>query len=226
MTDAQGESAAQPSAADAAAGPSGAATESTRPGQRDRRQRIVIITSIAVIAVLGIVLAFFLGSRLGAPSAPAPSPSRSSTPTPTPTPTPSPTPSAVVGPAAIGEHDWDQLGGGECLDPYVSPWERTFTVVDCAQPHPAQLVTRGSFGGDATTAYPGEPALVAQLNLLCSAPTVIDYGMAGGYPDVQLQASYPANEELWAAGDRDYFCFASLPPGGYFTSSIAVPKAG
>lgn len=187
---------------------------------------MVIWVSIAIVAIAGIVIAFLLGSRAAAPAVvPVPSPSPSITASPTPTPTPTPTVVAAPVQAAPGVHEWDELGGGECLDPFVSPWEQSFTVVDCAAPHPAQLVGRGTFGDDPAAAYPGEPALTSQLALLCAAPAVVDYGAAGAYADVQLQASYPANEAQWKEGDRAYFCFASLAGGGPITGSIAAPRA-
>jgi hypothetical protein len=222
-------------AADPAAGPTNEAAgaeesaggESAAAGRvsaaPDRNRRIVVI-SIAAIAVLGLVLAFLLGSRLSGESAAAPvptvPPSASASPTPTPTPTAAPVAEAPVGPAGVGEHEWNQLAGGECLDPWVSPWERSFTVVDCANPHPAQLVSSGLFPGDGAAAYPGEAALVGQLNLLCSAPTALDYGAAAAYPDVQLQASYPADEQRWKEGDRRYYCFAFLGGGGALNGSL------
>lgn len=178
------------------------------------------LVSIAVIAVLGLVLAFLLGARVGGSPAAAPSPTASATPSPTASPTPTPVAAPPVGPAPAGEHEWDELGGGECIDPWVSPWETEFTVVDCSAPHPAQLVSTGLFG-DEGAPYPGEQALVGQLNLLCSAPTALDYGAASAYPDVQLQASYPASEQRWNEGDRRYYCFAFLGGGGALTGSLA-----
>ncbi len=143
------------------------------------------------------------------------------TPTPTPTPTLAPLP---AGPAPPGTHDWDALGGGECLDPFVSPWEREFSVVDCAQPHPAQLVARGAFPGDAAAPYPGEQALTAELNLLCTRPEVLDPVAAEQYGDLQWQPSYPAGEEQWREGDRSWFCFVARASGQPLTGSLAAPR--
>ena len=92
-------------------------------------------------------------------------------------------------------HAWNTLRGGECLQPYTSPWDEEFTVVDCATPHAAQLVYRGVVNADPAAVFPGEAALAAQMNLLCNAPGVIDLNVAGEYPDVQVQGSYPVTAE-------------------------------
>lgn len=202
--------------------PGGTPPDGTPPGGKPPVDRRLLWT----VGVLGLVVVlvglFFLGTRLPTMfgAAPTPTPSAAKTPTPTPTPTVAP---EVTGPAAAGEHPWDQLGGGECIDPYTGPWAETFTVVDCAAPHAAQLVYRGTFGGDATTAFPGEEALASQINLLCSAPGVIDVNAAGGYPDLQLQGSFPVTEEQWTTTKRYYYCFVSRSGGEPITASVAGP---
>ncbi|MET1015408.1 MAG: hypothetical protein ABWX76_01235, partial [Leifsonia flava] len=187
----------------------------------DRRLLWIAGGLVLLVVLVGL---FFLGTLLPKmfAGAPAPTPTVSATPTPTPTPTPTVAP-PVTGPAAAGEHPWDQLGGTECIDPYAGPWAETFTVVDCAAPHAAQLVYRGSFGGDATTAFPGEEALASQINLLCSAPGVIDLDAAGQFPDLQLQGSFPVTEEQWTSGQRYYYCFVSRSGGEPITASVAGP---
>jgi hypothetical protein len=150
----------------------------------------------------------------------SPSPSSSLTPSPS---APPVTQVAAVGPLTPGTYSWETLRGGECLGGYESPWAEEFTVVDCAVPHPAQMVHRGVFDADAAGAYPGVDALQAQINLLCSAPTVIDYAAAGAYNDIQFAASYAATDKEWAAGHRDYFCFVTRSSGAPLTGSVAVP---
>jgi hypothetical protein len=118
---------------------------------------------------------------------------------------------------------WDQLGGGECLQPYVSPWEEEFTVVDCAAPHAAQLVYRGTYAGDAMTVFPGEGALASEINLLCSAPGVIDLAAARAFPDLQVQGSFPVTDEQWTGGQRHYYCFVSRAGGEPLTATVAGP---
>jgi Septum formation len=193
---------------------------------RDRRSRMVVIVSIAVLALAGLALAFFVGTRL--PPAPPPAPASSSavsSPSPTPTPTPTPTLAAIpTGPAAPGVVSWEDLGGGECLDPWASPWEPEYTVVDCAQPHRAQLVLRGTLDGDAAAPYPGEQALPSQLGRRCSSPEVLDLAAAEAYADLQFQTAYPADAEQWAAGDRSFFCFVFRGSGEPLTGSVAVSR--
>jgi hypothetical protein len=199
------------------------------PRRSDQRRKIILLLiALGLAAVLALAALFFLGVRLGAGGpAPQAAPTPAATPTPSETPSPTPTPTeepAAAGPVEPGTHAWDDLRGGECLAPYASPWEEEYAVVDCAEPHPAQLVYRGGFPTDAP-AYPGEQAILPQLSLLCSAPTVIDVAAAAPYTDLQVQGAYPATAEQWAAGQRDIFCFVSRSTGEPLTGSIAVPQA-
>lgn len=205
-----------------------------------RSQRVLFWIAGSLAALLVLVGLFFLGTKLprssGAPAA-ATMPSASAKPSPSPTPTVLP-----VGPLAVGSYKWDRLLGGECLDPFTSPWAEKFTVVDCGAPHPAQLVARGVFAatplaatdpsaqatpavGGPTSAYPGAEALQAQINLLCTTPGVIDFAAAGAYDDIQILGSYPATAKQWADGERSYFCFVTRSSGQPITGSVAVPKA-
>jgi len=195
-----------------------------------RSPRVLLIGAIAV-AVAVIVVLFFVGMRVGEGglSQPVASPSATSTPSPTPTPTPTPTAapgSAPPGPVAAGVHAWNDLGGGECLAGYGSPWAEEFTVVDCAASPNAQLVTTGVFAEDAAAPFPGEPELLSRLNLLCTVPTALDYDAASGITDLVWQGSYPADEAEWAAGDRRYYCFFTRSAGEPLPGSLAVAAAG
>jgi hypothetical protein len=207
-----------------AAEPADGVDESRDVRTSSRSKRMLMWVGAAVLAVGILVGLFFLGQQLGGSPAPVPTPTTTQAQTPTPTATPTPTPTVqAVGSQPVGVHKWNELGGGECLQPYVSPWAEEFTVVDCAAPHTAQLVYRGVIAGDAATTFPGESALAAQINLLCSAPGVIDLNAAGVYPDLQLQGSYPVTEEQWTSGQRNYYCFLSRSSGEPLTASIAGP---
>lgn len=200
-------------------------SDSARP-ERDRAKRrdhALVLASIAVLALAGLALAFFVGTRLGgggaSAAAPTPTPTASS---PSPTPTPTPTPTATEGPVAAGEHEWDELLGGECIDPFESVWERTFSVVSCTTGHAAQLVARGAFTGKPGTPYPGAEELTSKLNLLCTSPDALDLEAAGDYTDLRVQAAYPAGEEQWADGDRSWFCFVFRKGGKELEGSLAA----
>ena len=186
-----------------------------------RSQKVLMWIAGSLVAVLALVALFLLGTKLADLLGPAPAVVSSPTNTPTPTATALP-----LGPVEPGVYRWDELLGGECLDPYNGPWEQEFTVVDCAGPHPAQLATRGTFGPDdgLLTPYPGMPALQSQLNLLCTASTVIDYAAANAYTDIQFEGSFAVTSDDWVAGDRDYYCFLSRTSGGPIEGSIAMPQ--
>ena len=182
-------------------------------------QKILLWIAGGLVAVLALIALFLLGSRLASTTGPAPalSPSPSATPTAMPTALP-------AGPLPPGEYQWDELLGGECLDPFESAWQDRYTVVDCAVPHPAQMVFRGQFPDAPDAAYPGVDELNKRINLLCTAPTVINYQVAGTAQDIQVAASFAATAEQWDAGDRTFFCFANRASGESLTASIAVPQ--
>lgn len=219
--------AASEAGAAASAAEAGAAIESRRSRARaeaPRRPGILVIVAGALAAVLALIGLFLLGTRIPEWTA-APSPEPTPEPTvgtPTPTPTPSPTPVArPTAPAAPGVHEWTALFGGECLAEYVDPWQLEFTVVDCAEPHPAQLTYRGPLSTDAAAPYPGEEAIASQIPVICGAPTGLDLATAGAYADLQVQAAYPVSAEAWEAGERDYFCFVTRASGEPITGSVA-----
>ena len=189
--------------------------------QFSRSQKVPFWVAGGVIALLVCAVLFALGTRISAAPAPVAA-TKSATPKVSPSPTPT---SAPSGQAAAGVRLWSALRGGECIDPYTNPFELKFTVVDCAAPHSAQMVFRSTFPGEATVAYPGLDALQAQINLLCSAPRVIDLATAGAYSDIQFQASYAAAAEEWTKGQHDYFCFVNRSGGQPITGSVAGTPA-
>ncbi|MHC5797948.1 hypothetical protein ACVXZ4_17510 [Lacisediminihabitans sp. FW035] len=186
-----------------------------------RNQKLLFWVAGGVIALLVLAVLFVIGTKI--PGAPTPvAVTKSAAPKVSPSPTPT---LATTGPAAAGSHLWSDLRGGECIDPYTNPFELRYTVVDCAAPHPAQMVFRGTFPGEATAAYPGLEALQSQINLLCSSPGVIDLATAGVYSDVQFHASYAATAEEWVKGQHDYFCFVNRSGGEPLTGSVAGTPA-
>jgi len=191
------------------------------PGPLGKRPRILLCIAGALVAVLALIGLFLLGTRL--PDLLAPAPVVTPTPTPTPTPTETVDP---VGPVEPGEYRWDDLLGGECLDPFVDAWQDEYTVVDCAEPHGGQLIARFDYeaGEDEGAPYPGEEALRAPLYLACTDPGVLAEGAARQYSDLTVQSSYPVTAEQWDEGHREYSCFVSRTSGEPLTGSLAVPR--
>ncbi|MER3390514.1 MAG: septum formation family protein [Microcella sp.] len=180
---------------------------------------ILLWVAGALVAVLALVGLFLLGTRL--PDLLEPAPVVTPTPTPTPTETVEP-----VGPVEPGEYRWDDLLGGECLDPFVDAWQDEYTVVDCALPHGGQLLARVAYDSAAEedAPYPGEEALSAPLYLACTDPAVLVPEAAGAYDDLAVQGSYPVTEEQWDDGYREYSCFVSRSSGEPITGSLSAPE--
>jgi hypothetical protein len=181
-------------------------------------QKALIWVAGGLVAALALVGLFLLGTQL----APVLSPDPIATPTPTPSATISPF-DEILGPVSPGTYTWDELLGTECLEPFVSPWEEEFTVVDCTTPFSAQLVHRGTFIDSQLEPYPGFEVLQARMNLLCTSPANINYPAAVQFTDIQFAASFAANEQEWLKVPRDYFCFVSRSGGEPFTASVAMP---
>ncbi|MEO7896859.1 MAG: large membrane associated protein, partial [Pseudolysinimonas sp.] len=171
-------------------------------------------------ALLAIIALFFLGARLPDLIGPAPA-----VVAPTGSPSPSASPGIALGPVAPGEYAWDELLGGECLDPFESPWQTTYVVVECADPHPAQMVHRGELPETTATAfdYPGEDVLQTQVIGLCRGAGIFDPAVVSALTDAVVQASYPT-QEIWDDGGRDYYCFVSRSSGEPLTGDLALPQ--
>ena len=208
-------------------GPAGGDGSPPPPRTFGRVQKILAGVGAGLLAVILLIGLFLLGTRLPDLLGPAPA-------VVTPSPTPTPTLTALpVGPVEPGDYAWDELLGGECLDPYVDAWQEDYTVVDCAEPHGGQLVARAWFPpevvdpenpqvGKPDDPFPGVEALAARITILCSAPGVVDLAAAGAYTDVAVQGAYPVTAEQWEA-DPSYYCFVSRSSGEALTGSLAVP---
>ncbi len=205
-------------------GGAGGSTVPPAPGAGVPRPVLWLAGALLMVVVL--VGLFFLGTRLGggaplAASSPSAVPSSSER-----------LEASAAAPVAVlpdgiqppGQYEWSQLGGGECIAPFTSAWDESFTVVDCAGPHAAQLVLRSNYGDNVGVEFPGEAAFAEQITAACTAPGVIDLAAAAPFGDVQVQGSFPVTEQQWTSGAAAYFCFASRSSGEPLTGSL-VPSA-
>lgn len=189
-----------------------------------RTQKVLLWVAGGLAAVLALVAVFVVGTRIPLLLGPAPGaePIASASPSPT-----ASLDAGPVGPVPPGDYRWDELGGGECLEPFIDAWQDTVTVVDCATPHGGQLVLRAELplaeGALTAGPYPGEPLLASQTLQLCSSAGVLDLGAAGEFRDIVVQAAFPVSPEEWDAGERDYFCFVSRSSGEPLTVSLVGP---
>jgi hypothetical protein len=181
-----------------------------------RTQKILMGVAGGLVVLLALVALFFVGTRMS----PAFAPAAAVVTAPSVAPTVEP---EVLGPVVPGSYGWDELLGTECLEPFGSPWDQEFTVVDCTQPHAAQLVARGVLDDELTAAYPGVEELTARLATVCTADKVLDFSLTADIDDLQVSASFPASEQDWIDGGRDYFCFATRSGGEPLTQNIAQP---
>lgn len=182
--------------------------ESNPEDQVKFRQRLLLTVSGILASILAIG-AWVVGGILGTPAV-----------APVPTETAAPGPPTATQPP--GEYPFGQLFGGECLDPFVDPWAETFTVVDCAIPHAAQLVYAGDLAVDGTyPSYPGDSRIGKAALAACSRKGVLDLSAAKKITDIQIATSYSASSVAWDSGDTRYFCFASRTGGTPLETSIA-----
>lgn len=161
---------------------------------------------IGFLALLGVL--FFLSNTIAGGFGLPTSASSSAAPSPTAT---------QETPAATAPHAWNTLTGGECIAPFTDAWATEFTVVDCAQPHAAQLLAPVAIAAESDAPFPGEASIVAGSALACSAPERI---AVGEYTDLQVQAAFPITEQQWNDGQRSYLCFVTRSGGEPLTTSV------
>jgi hypothetical protein len=202
------------------AGPADAAAASEPRAARAplmRNQKILLWSGAGVVAALVLVLCFLLGTRLGTTTTTAaPKPVKSGQASSAPT--QAPTSDAL----APGLHAWNTLKGGECIQPFTSPWSVSFTTVDCGGAHAAQLLLKGVLPDASGTAYPTAAAIQAEITPLCTAPTALNYSAAASVTDAQISVSYPPTKSAWDGGDRTFYCFVTRSSGNDLTGSVAV----
>ena len=171
------------------------------------RQQLVMVAASIGILILAIG-GFVTGRALGHPA-----------PAPVAMPTAEPTATAAREP---GKWAFDQLFGGECITPFDGAWSETFTVVDCATDHAAQLVYAGDLATDgAYPSYPGDSHTGNAAMSLCQRKGVLSLGAAKHYSDILVSAAYPVSQAVWESGDTRYYCFVSRDGGANLNGDLA-----
>jgi len=200
------------------------ATEPPKPPRppmtEAQRQRMLLIGAAAAVGILVLAALFLLGTRLPALVGEAAVDVTAA---------PAPSLGIPLTPVDPGVYPWNELRGGECLEPFTDPWAEQFTVVDCLEPHTAQLTLHGSYldalgtvndaGELVLPAFPGEESLVASIDALCAVG--VDFALARDITDGQIQGTFPTTVEEWDA-DPSYRCYFSRSSGAELTGSVAV----
>jgi hypothetical protein len=135
---------------------------------------------------------------------------------------------AFVGAALTGAFDDDEvavvdLEVGQCLRLEVGEGVTELsavTVVDCEDPHEAEVVHVGELNPEGDRAYPSDEELFAEIDGICTIDRFLAY--AGGEPR-EAWASYPVapDEGTWERLDGRFVCLA-LSPDGPRTGSLRV----
>ncbi len=164
-----------------------------------------ILGTLVLVAILA--GAFLLGQSLASDDAGASLPEEVETPV-----VDFPVLSGV--PVEPGQWAWDELRGGECISGFNGAFDEDFTVVGCAAPHDAQLVSATLLSNRAEDPFPGMEEVAQLARESCDVTELIDYSLATQYDDLIVDYSYPASDEQWAQGERGVYCFALRSSGG------------
>jgi len=121
------------------------------------------------------------------------------------------------GPTDEARVDPSSLAPGECLAGFTDITEDA-VLVDCAEPHNAQLLASEDYAEDA--AFPGRDQLGLRAEAACAAASAdIDPGLLTEDLQVTLLRATPT-ERTWADGDRRVDCFAVVEDGGPVRQSL------
>lgn len=201
----------EPGAESVSAGTSGPSVRSRAAAwwaARTRSQKQIVAGAAAGAALVVVLVAMFaVGSGIGRGLAPDAAASDAAGPDP-------------VGP---GVYSWSALQGGECIEPFDTVWAEEFTVVECDEPHSAQLLHRGEVGPEVTV-YLDAEGWQGITPTLCDAGALLDFDEAAELNDLTWQLSYAGDATVWANGDRGYSCFITRSSGETLDGSLlAMP---
>lgn len=180
-------------------------------GPPPKKKRTGLFIGLGIGAFL--VLALIVGGGLWAGSTflaqEDPEPSESAVAEHTQDPTQQPTEEPTQG--AAGEPD---LAVGDCIaNPDVTT---SLQVVECDQPHFAQVYAQQEIDGDA---YPGTSTLTADAQAFCES------GTAGALDPAKLSSDFAASyviptAETWGQNDRHIHCLVHRADKGDFTENL------
>ena len=202
----------------------GLATSDIQTALQTAGLRIGAGTVMSETGELSIVSGTPLASLDDIRSVPVTIPFTPSVPTAT-TPTIPTLPTISVNPRSAGTWSWDELNGGECIEPYTDADQDSYTVVDCDTPHSAQLVRVGDLRKDASIPiYPGDSAIGPVATGECFSSGIIKAAAYATYPSLITDVHYPTSQAQWNKGDTFYYCFAHTFPIADITGSVAGKK--
>ena len=202
----------------------GLATSDIQTALQTAGLRIGAGTVMSETGELSIVSGTPLASLDDIRSVPVTIPFTPSVPTAT-TPTIPTLPTISVNPRSAGTWSWDELNGGECIEPYTDANQDSYTVVDCDTPHSAQLVRVGDLRKDASIPiYPGDSAIGPVATGECFSSGIIKAAAYATYPSLITDVHYPTSQTQWNKGDTFYYCFAHTFPIADITGSVAGKK--
>jgi HAE1 family hydrophobic/amphiphilic exporter-1 len=202
----------------------GLATSDIQTALQTAGLRIGAGTVMSETGELSIVSGTPLASLDDIRSVPVTIPFTPSVPTAT-TPTIPTLPTISVNPRSAGTWSWDELNGGECIEPYTDANQDSYTVVDCDTPHSAQLVRVGDLRKDAgIPIYPGDSAIGPVATGECFSSGIIKAAAYATYPSLITDVHYPTSQTQWNKGDTFYYCFAHTFPIANITGSVAGKK--
>ncbi|TKV26490.1 hypothetical protein FDK12_14060 [Arthrobacter sp. NamB2] len=119
-----------------------------------------------------------------------------------------------------GRVDPSSLAAGECLADFTDITEDA-VLVDCTEPHNAQLLASESYPDAAE--FPGRDQLGLRAEAACAAASAdINPEVVVDELDVTLLRATPT-AETWADGDRRVDCFAVIENGDTVSQSLLNP---
>ena len=123
-------------------------------------------------------------------------------------------------PLAVGQWEWFELQGGECIARFEGAFAEVFSVVTCQAPHAAQLAVAELISADILEAYPGDDVVLARARELCDLKDEVNAAVAAEFSDLRIAYSYPVDSDQWDKGQRGVYCFIYSESGQPLTAPL------